>query len=200
MFEKILSHPKTQEIFSEVAKKGIEKTVAWTKEKIDSLDKPVAKDIPSNTTSLRENGNYITELDKPVEIESTFSQEINKHISSPRELELYKNAGLKEGIVNDRPALLKNDINWEQKDEFGLSNRERVQNGNPPLASNGEIIELHHVGQKPDSPLAELTRSEHRGKGNDTILHDKTKESEIDRNVFQKERQAHWQNRIGVEV
>lgn len=54
---------------------------------------------------------------------------------------------------------------------------------------------MHHIGQKPDSPLAELTTEEHRGAGNDTILHDKQKESEIDRNEFAKERKEHWKNR-----
>lgn len=107
---------------------------------------------------------------------------------------------MKEGVVNGRKALLKTDININQKDEFGFTNLERMKNGNPPIAPNGEIIELHHIGQKPDSPLAELTRTEHMDKGNDIILHDKNKVSEIDRSAFQKERQAHWQNRIGVEV
>ncbi len=201
MFEKVICHPKTQQIFAEVAQKGIEKAVEWTKEKLDSLDKPVAKDIPQDLTKLKSTRDYSAELDKPLATElKTYSPEINEAISSLKEAEIYSKAGLKEGTVNGRMALLRTDINLNQKDEFGLTNLERMKNGNPPLATNGEIIELHHIGQKPDSPFAELTRTEHRGKGNDTILHDKTKESEIDRNAFQKERQAHWQNRIGVEV
>ena len=197
----ILGHPKTQQIFAEVAKKGIEKAVEWTKEKLDSLDKPIAKDIPQDLTKLKRTVHYSAELDKPLIAEiKTYSPEINGAISSFKEAEIYSKAGLKEGTVNGRMALLRTDIDLRQKDEFGLTNLERMKNGNPPLAINGEIIELHHIGQKPDSPFAELTRTEHRGKGNDTILHNKTKESEIDRNAFQKERQAHWQNRIGVEV
>ena len=37
---------------------------------------------------------------------------------------------------------------------------------------------------------------QHRGTGNDTILHDKSKESEIDRNEFGKERRDHWKDRV----
>ena len=37
--------------------------------------------------------------------------------------------------------------------------------------------------------------NEHRGKGNDGILHDKRRESEIDRNEFNKERKEHWKDR-----
>ena len=130
----------------------------------------------------------------------TYSSEIRNSISSLREAEIYSKAGLKEEVVNGRKALIRTDIDMTRKDEFGLTNLERMRNGNPPIASNGEIVELHHIGQKPDSPFAELTRTEHRGKGNDTILHDKNKVSEIDRSAFQNERPTHWKNRTGAEV
>jgi len=150
-------------------------------------------EYPSNFEKAETDNRPTTELKQ-------YSAEINEAISSVKEAEIYSNAGLKEGIVNGRKALLRTDINMNQKDEFGQTNLERMKNGNPPIASNGEIIELHHIGQKADAPFAELTRTEHRGKGNDIILHDKNKVSEIDRNAFHKERQEHWQNRIGVEV
>jgi hypothetical protein len=56
---------------------------------------------------------------------------------------------------------------------------------------------LHHIGQKPDSLLAELTKEEHMGGGNNTILHDTTKPTEIDRGEFQKEKENHWATRAG---
>ena len=200
-FEKILKHPKVQDLLIRTAEKGINKSADWVKEKFAALDKPVAKEITAPEKSSGLLKRYDAKLDSPIANEiKTFSPEINKYISSPEEARIYLNAGLKEGVVNGRPALLKSDINFNQKDEFGLSNAERMKNGNPPLAPNGEIIELHHIGQKPYSPFAELTRTEHRGKGNDIILHDKNKMSEIDRNAFQRERTAHWQNRIGVEA
>lgn len=40
--------------------------------------------------------------------------------------------------------------------------------------------------------MAELAQEEHRGKGNDAILHDKTKESEIDRQAFAGKGSDHW--------
>ena len=61
-------------------------------------------------------------------------------------------------------------------------------------------MELHHIGQKDDSPFAELTMPEHRGKGNDTILHDKTKESEIDRSSFNSEKYRYWKSRLNQEA
>ena len=70
-----------------------------------------------------------------------------------------------------------------------------MQEGKAPLDKDGKPIELHHIGQKSDAPLAELKREEHRGKGNDAILHDKNKNSEIDREVFATQRTEHWKSR-----
>lgn len=126
--------------------------------------------------------------------ETGWSNEIIEAIGSLKEAEIYKNAGLHEEKINGKICLIK-DINMEQKDEFGRTNKQRMENGQAPLTKNNEVVELHHIGQKPDSPLAELAMQEHRGKGNDTILHDKQKVSEIDRIAFGKERADHWQSR-----
>lgn len=127
---------------------------------------------------------------------SNYSDEVNDNIKSVDELEVYQKAGLKEEQVDGKTCLVRDDIDWEQKDEFGRTNRERAEKNLSPISKNGETVELHHIGQKDDSPLAELTMSEHRGKGNDSVLHDKTKDSEIDRPAFTTERINHWKARI----
>lgn len=127
--------------------------------------------------------------------ETGWSEETVDAMHSKEEAEIYKNADLHEAEVNGKKCLIRNDIDMEQKDEFGRTNKERMENGNAPLTESGETVELHHIGQKQDSPLAELTTQEHRGKGNDTILHDKQKDSEIDRGEFAKERKQHWESR-----
>ena len=132
---------------------------------------------------------------KRIKEETGWSDEIIDAIGSMEEYEIYKDAGLVEAEINGKKCLIRSDIDLDQKDEFGRTNRERMEKGNPPITKNGETVELHHIGQKADSPLAELTTQEHRGKGNDTILHDKLKESEIDRTAFANERKAHWKAR-----
>ena len=127
--------------------------------------------------------------------ETGWSNEIVDAIGSMDECEIYKKAGLQEAEIDGKKCLIKSDIYWDQKDEFDRTNKERMENGQPPITKNAETVELHHIGQKSDSPLAELAAKEHRGGGNDTILHDKQKESEIDRNEFKKERESHWQSR-----
>lgn len=127
--------------------------------------------------------------------ETNWSDEIVDAIGSMKEYEIYKKADLIEAEIDGRKCLIRNDIDMNQKDEFGRTNRERMKNGQMPITKSGENVELHHVGQKMDSPLAELTTDEHRRGGNDTVLHDKQKESEIDRNEFKKEREEHWRSR-----
>lgn len=124
--------------------------------------------------------------------ETGWSDEIIEAIGSWKEYEIYKTAGLVEAEIGGKKCLIRNDIDWKQKDAMGRTNRERVKDGLSPINKDGKVIELHHIGQHADSPLAELTLQEHRGKGNDTILHDKTKESEIDRQAFNGEKNKHW--------
>lgn len=125
-----------------------------------------------------------------------WSDEILDAIGSWEEAEIYMKAGLKEVEINGKKCLIRDDIDLDQEDEDGITNRERMERGRPPITKDGEEVELHHIGQKQNSPLAELTMEQHRGTGNDTVLHDKTKETEIDRNEFGKERRDHWKDRV----
>jgi hypothetical protein len=116
-------------------------------------------------------------------------------IGSEAEANIYESANLEYEVINGKAALIRTDIDYNQKDIFGNTNLERMQEGRAPLDANGKPIELHHIGQKSDSPLAELSSAEHRSNGNDNILHNKLKESEIDRNDFNQERKEHWMAR-----
>lgn len=124
-----------------------------------------------------------------------WSDDIIEFISSMEETKIYLDARLQEAEVDGKRCLIRDDVDMKQKDERGVSNTERMERGCPPFANDGQGIELHHIGQKIDSPLAELTTQEHRCIGHDTILHDKTKESEIDRAKFAYERKRHWKAR-----
>ena len=131
-------------------------------------------------------------------LESGWSDTVIDATRSVEEYEVYKSANLQESEVLGRPCLIRNDIDGDRLDSMGRTNQERMELGLAPLTSEGKPLELHHIGQKADSPLAELTMEEHRGKGNDRILHDKTVDSEIDRNAFNIEKADHWKNRAGA--
>lgn len=116
-------------------------------------------------------------------------------IGSEAEAGIYEEAQLEPAVVNGKEALIRTDINYAQTDLFGETNLERMRAGKAPLDEDGKPIELHHIGQAQDAPLEELTRAEHRCNGNDNILHNKLKESEIDREDFGKQRGEYWKAR-----
>ena len=160
-----------------------------------------------DNTAEKENQEQSTLTDEEktqIKEETGWSDEIIDAISSMDEYRIYKNAGLIEAKIGDKPALIRPDLDLDYVDpKTGLTNREIIEKGGSPIdAKTGEKIELHHIGQNADSPLAELTVSEHRQGGNDSILHDKAKptwrnpETESNYNTEKKE---HWQIRLEME-
>ena len=54
-----------------------------------------------------------------------------------------------------------------------MTNLEAMKRGYAAIDPvTNEAFELHHIGQSVDSPLAILTKLEHRGKESNSILHD----------------------------
>lgn len=140
-----------------------------------------------------------------------WSNAIIEAISSKEEADIYRRAGLKEAVIGGRPVLIRQDIDWSDYsvrrntwlrgkladyDKWAeYNNADLIGEGFPPRDPNGDPYELHHIGQRQDSPFAELTWAEHMGDGNNTILHQMGKYSEIDREVFEAEKSAYWQAR-----
>lgn len=169
---------------------------AFTEQHFLDVSKTNASEEGAESDNTETKTEGLTEEEKAkIKEETGWSDEIINAIGSMKEYEVYKKAGLVEAEIDGKKCLIRNDIDWEQKDYMGRTNKERAEQGLSPINKDGKVIELHHIGQHADSPLAELTTEEHRGKGNDTILHDKTKESDIDRQAFASERSAHWEAR-----
>ena len=139
-----------------------------------------------------------------------WSPAITRYISSEAEATIYAKAGLIEAVVGGRPALIRQDIDWSDypcrhewlKQKFAdwerwqdYNNADLIGEGYPPRDKNGDPYERHHIGQHQDSPFTELTWAEHMGDGNNTILHQAGKESEIDRQLFDQEKSRYWQAR-----
>ncbi len=160
----------------------------------EELDKP-----------LMNNESLSPGLKEELKEKTGWSDKVIDYIKSEEEASVYAEANLKENNGN----LERSDIDWNAKvpqdridrmrsiygDEVAdkwadKTNLDLIKEGKAPYGPDGERINLHHIGQKIDSPLAELTNTEH--KKNDGILHDKTKSSQIGREVFRYERQQYW--------
>jgi A nuclease of the HNH/ENDO VII superfamily with conserved LHH len=73
------------------------------------------------------------------------------------------------------------------------------ERGLAPTGKDGKPVELHHNGQRPDSPLDEMTATDHRGAGNFSRNHSNTGQSpsKIDRGAWKKEQRKILGARVG---
>lgn len=110
-----------------------------------------------------------------IQQETGLPLEFIKNFHSMAEYQVYRNANLESKKVNGQWAFVR-DIDWDFLDEEGRTNAQRVQEGLSPLDPEGESYELHHIGQRTDSPLAILTSREHEE--NFAALHANTGETE----------------------
>ena len=81
----------------------------------------------------------------------------------------------------------------KQQDAKGRTNKERMDNGLAPIGKDGKEVNLHHVNQKNDGKIVEVTNSEHNKLNSE--MHKKNGTSEIDRVAFNKWKREYWKER-----
>ena len=112
-----------------------------------------------------------------IQRESKYPLDVIKSLKTMEQYDILKKAGVTAKMLKGKTALVRNiDLNFV--DEMGRTNLARMQSGLAPLDPTGTPYELHHIGQKVDSTLAILTRSEHRMGGNHAIWHEFTEATE----------------------
>ena len=129
---------------------------------------------------------------------SPYSEAINRHIRSGDELDLYMNFELREAVTT-RSVLIA-DIDPQYRGATGEPNIMRMLQGKAPYDhQTGSVIDLHHIGQKYDSPFAELPHSIHDAPGINSTLHSSKATSwRNDPKLvadFQSEAKRHWKER-----
>ena len=144
-----------------------------------------------------------------IKSETGWSDTIIDHIDNMDQYEVYKNANLKEVVINGRHCLVKVDFDpdyvspktIDDDHPNGVSNRELMADGKSPYDSKtGEKLELHHMGQDYDSPFAELCENSEHGDGNHETLHDNTKQSwrrdpDLKNKYNNEDKPNHWKQR-----
>ena len=114
-----------------------------------------------------------------------------KNFHSVNEYEVYKKSNLKIMKINGNWAYVQN-VDWNIKDSLGRTNAERVKKGFSPIDKNGVPLELHHIGQNPDAPLAILTNADHHKNDKDLHYLKGQCESLINRPEFNKQKKEFW--------
>ena len=105
-----------------------------------------------------------------IQRETQWSLNVIKNINNMDQYAILKSANVRSSNVNGALSLIR-DIDLDYIDESGRTNLQRMVEGLAPLDGDGIPYELHHLGQTSDSPIAILTRAEHRQGGNHKIWH-----------------------------
>jgi hypothetical protein len=79
------------------------------------------------------------------------------------------------------------------KDALGRTNKERMEDGLAPIGIDDKSLELHHLKQKDNGVMIELTNKEHNQ--NSKVLHKYRTQSEIDRREFNNWKRKYWKER-----
>ena len=143
--------------------------------------------VNSETIVEKPNNSELSDADRDIiKKETNWSDKIIDAIKNIAQYDIYKDADLVETEINGRPCLVKKDLDLDyvspktidDAHPNGLSNRELMEDGKSPYDSKtDERIELHHMGQEYDSPLAELCENSEHGDGKHGTLHDGDKPS-----------------------
>ncbi len=129
-----------------------------------------------------------------IQKETGYPLDVIKEFSSMEQYQICKDAGLATEMVDGKLALVREVDLFDYVDEMGRTNAQRIQEGLSPLDPSGIPYELHHIGQKADSTLAILTKSEHRLGENYKIWHEVVDEgvhSQVG-NAWNTQRQQFW--------
>lgn len=86
-------------------------------------------------------------------------------------------------------------INSALVDMRGRTNFERMNRGLAPIGPDGESINLHHMLQSQDGPVAEMTQTFHQQNNSVIHINPSTVPSGIDRNAFGAWRADYWRSR-----
>ncbi|WP_375621714.1 HNH/ENDO VII family nuclease, partial [Bartonella sp. AA97HXZ] len=84
-------------------------------------------------------------------------------------------------------------VKWTEKGEtvWG-TNIDRMKARRAPIGYDGKSVELHHLNQTPDGPLAEMSHEFHKKYTSVIHANPKTHQSLIDRKKFEKQREEYW--------
>lgn len=80
-------------------------------------------------------------------------------------------------------------------DSRGRTNLQRMERGLAPLGPDGKSMNLHHMTQRADGPIAELTATFHQQNSRVIHINPNTTPSGINRTEFNRWRRSYWQTR-----
>ncbi len=127
-----------------------------------------------------------------IQRESKWPLDAIKSFHSTKEYKIYKDANLVPMQFSDGTWAFIRKINWNTIDSYGRTNAQRVARGLAPIDLTGKPYELHHIGQKADSPLAILTYAEHHSSSNYSTLHYAEEGKNVADDIWATQKKEFW--------
>jgi len=85
---------------------------------------------------------------------------------------------------------------WKEKGQIVTgTNIERMASGRAPIGTDGKSVNLHHMTQNQNGPIAEITQSFHQDNSSVIHINPNATPSGINRSVFDKWKNQYWQQR-----
>lgn len=128
-----------------------------------------------------------------IQRETKWPLDVIKNLHSMEEYDVYRRAGIVPVKIDGNWAFLQN-VDWDYVDENGFSNLQRVlERGNAPIGPDGKSFELHHIGQRADSPLAILTHTQHHAPQDYSFIHYADERKKIGEAAWAAQKQEFWE-------
>ena len=131
-----------------------------------------------------------------IQRETNWPLDVIKNLHSMEEYDVYRRAGVIPIKIDGNWAFLQN-VDWNFADEDGITNLSRVLDyGNAPIGPDGRPFELHHIGQRADSPLAILTRTQHHTAGDYGIIHYAEQGKNVPDPIWAAQKREFWKKMV----
>ena len=128
-----------------------------------------------------------------IQRETGWPLDVIKNLHSMEEYDVYKRAGIVPVKIDGNWQFLQN-VDWDFVDEDGFTNLQRVMERKlAPIGPDGKSFELHHIGQRADSPLAILTYTQHHTPGDYAVIHYAEEGKNITQAAWQTQKQEFWE-------
>lgn len=140
-------------------------------------------------------GNSYLDVQRYIRDNRLFSDQVRKYIRTYEEAKYYMDNGYREVNWFGNSALIIDiDLDYFSK-KHNATNRKLIAAGRSPVVPSYEdqTFDLHHVGQKKDSPLAIIPSGIHNGQKTYSIFHSgHSSDEDLHNTAFDLQRQKFW--------
>lgn len=150
--------------------------------------------------NIRLKGTSYEDVQKYIEERKLVTNKIRHFVRSYEEIKYYENHNYHEVEWNGCSALII-DINlYYRCERLGKTNKELILAGESPVVPENDEYhyDIHHIGQRKDSPFAIIPSMVHNSKEYFSVFHSGSSSEELHTKEFEIEKQIFWRNYLNA--